>query len=122
MQDRPPNGDKIEIVVTEGAHMGNVMEFSQRRVKPEPQFDLAVQIAAIQVSQQETAAKFSASMEAFGRNLRDIDELACCIDDAEAREQVRLRSKSIRREVLLALWKWLDACRLDGDDFEKNRQ
>jgi hypothetical protein len=25
MQDRPPNGDKIEIVVAEGAHSGNAV-------------------------------------------------------------------------------------------------
>jgi hypothetical protein len=122
MQDRPPNGDKIEIVVTEGAHMGNVMEFSQRRVKPEPQLDLAVQINAIQASQEETARKFAAGIEVLGNSLRDIDAIICCIDEAEAREQVRLRSKSIPPRSFPGFAEVVGRCRLDGDDFEKNRQ
>jgi hypothetical protein len=88
--------------------MGCVVEFAQRPVKPNPQLDLATQINAIQMSQEEQARKFVAGIEAFGKSLRDIEAVVCHIDDTEAREKLRFRSQSIRREFSLALQKLLN--------------
>jgi hypothetical protein len=85
------------------------VEFVQRPVKPNPHLDLATQINAIQMSQEEHARKFVAGIEALGKSLRDIETVVCHVDDTEAREKLRFRSQSIRRGFFLALQKLLNA-------------
>ena len=88
--------------------MENVMKFPQRARRPNSMLDLADRIIAIQVSQEDTVRKFVAGIEALGDSLRDIEAMVDRVDDAEAREKVRLRSISIRREVAVALRNWLN--------------
>ena len=88
--------------------MGNVVEFAQRWVQLDPQFGLATQISALQMFLEENAKIFEVNIEALAKSLRDIDSIACHIDDSETREKMQLRSQSIRREFFLALQKLLN--------------
>lgn len=108
----PTSRDKINIraIDQEEPRMGCIVEveFSHRPVQPNPQLDLATQINAIQMSQEETVRKFVAGIETLGESLRDIEAVTCHVDDTEAREKLRFRSQSIRRGFFLALQKLLN--------------
>ena len=89
--------------------MGNVVEFAQRSTMSDPQHGLAIAVKAVLSSLEDSSRTVAAAVVSLDKSLRDVEMLEYQIDDAEVRDKLRLGSKSMRRELRLAMQKLLHA-------------